>query len=95
MEDRPETHSNQRALVLTLVFIAAETLFCEFRLLRIPSDAKNAFLFGLSKERLLMLAAFGFLFLLSLFLIIRRKTLYERFLSKCGSQHRERESQDD
>ena len=85
MEDRPETHSNQRALILTLVFIAAETLFCGFRLLRIPSDAKNAFLFGLSKERLLMLAAFGFLFLLSIFLIIRRKTLYEKFLSKSAA----------
>ncbi|MBQ6508710.1 MAG: hypothetical protein IJI07_04480 [Flexilinea sp.] len=82
MEDRPETHSNQRALVLTLIFTAAETLFCSILLLRIPSDAKNAFLFGLSKERLLMLSGFGILFLLCLFLFIVRKKLYERFLSK-------------
>ena len=82
MEDRPETHSNQRALVLTLIFIAAETVFCASELLRIPSDAKNAFLFGLSKERLLMLAGFAVLFLLNVFLFFRRKTLYDRFLSK-------------
>ena len=82
MEDRPETHSNQRALVLTLIFTAAETLFCALLLLRIPSDAKNAFLFGLSKERLLMLAVFAFLFLFYLLLSVRKKDLYEKFLSK-------------
>ncbi len=82
MEDRPETHSNQRALILTLIFAAAETLFCAFLLLRIPSDAKNAFLFGLSKERLLMLAGFGILFLCYIFLYFRRKKFYEKFLSK-------------
>ena len=86
MEDRPETHSNQRALVLTLIFVAAETLFCGFLLLQIPSDAKNVFLFGLSKERLMMLAGFGVLLFLYIFLFFRRKTLYERFLSQSAAE---------
>ena len=73
MEDRPETHSNQRALVLTLIFVATETLFCGFLLLQIPSDAKNVFLFGLSKERLMMLAGFGVLLFLYIFLFSEGK----------------------
>ena len=70
MEDRKETHSNQRAFVLTIAAVLAETLYCAFLLLRIPADAKNSFLFGLSKERLLMLAAFALPVLLDLFLFV-------------------------
>lgn len=64
---RKETHSNQRALVLTLFISAISTIFCAFQLLRIPADVKNVFLFGLSKERLLMLSGFVILFLLIVF----------------------------
>ena len=56
MGTRQEDHSGQRAFILTLSAIIPVTLFCAFELLRIPADQKNAFLFGLSKERLLMLS---------------------------------------
>ena len=75
MGTRQEDHSGQRAFILTLSAIIPVTLFCAFKLLRIPADQKNAFLFGLSKERLLMFS--GFVLLLSadiLALICRRKT---------------------
>ena len=36
-------------------------------LLRIPADSKNAFLFGLSKERLLMLMVFTIIFIINLY----------------------------
>lgn len=82
MEDRPQILRNQRALVLTLILNAAETLGSAYLLYRIPADSKNNFLFGLSKERLLMLAVFGLIFALNLVCLAARRTVYERVLSK-------------
>ena len=82
MEDRDKTNQDQRALVLTLAAAAIETALCAFLLLRIPADSKNAFLFGLSKERLLMLGVFILLFCLILSGIIFRKFLSEKIFSK-------------
>ena len=82
MEDREKTHRDQRAFVLTLIAAALETVLCEFLLLRIPADAKNAFLFGLSKERLLMLAVFILLFLLILAGLLFRDRLRNGIFSQ-------------
>ena len=82
MGDRQEIHPNQRALVLTLAAAALETILCAWALLRIPSDSKNAFLFGLSKERLMMAAAFGLFFIANIVLIAFRSRFYEKILSK-------------
>ncbi len=82
MEDREKTHRDQRSLVLTLTAAALETAVCAFLLLRIPADAKNAFLFGLSRERLLMLAVFALLFCCEILCIPFRKTLSDRVFSK-------------
>lgn len=65
MEDRQKTDQNQRAALLTLAASFLATVFCAAELLRIPSDAKNAFLFGLSKERLLMAGLFALLLILN------------------------------
>ena len=74
MGNRHEVDENKRALVLTIIASAAATVFCALQLLMIPADSKNAFLFGLSKERLLMTFAFVVLFcLLILCLIFRNK----------------------
>lgn len=72
MGTHKEDHSNQRAFVLTLLAIIPVTIFCAFTLLRIPADQKNAFLFGLSKERLLMLGGFGILLLLDILALLFR-----------------------
>ncbi len=82
MEDRPQLHRHQRTLILTLLLNAAETLGCAYLLYRIPADAKNNFLFGLSKERLLMLAVFGLIFVGNILALVFRRALYERVLSK-------------
>lgn len=82
MEDRPQIYRNQRTLVLTLLLNAAETLGCAYLLCNIPADAKNTFLFGLSKERLLMLAIFGLIFACNLLCLAARRVFYARVLSK-------------
>ena len=69
---RRETHSDQRALILTLLASILSTVYCAFLLLRIPADSKNAFLFGLSKERLLMLSGFAVFFLFFIILLFLR-----------------------
>ena len=66
MDQNSESHTNQRALILTLAGCLASTIFCAWQLLRIPADSKNAFLFGLSKERLLMVSGFALFFILFL-----------------------------
>lgn len=66
MEIRQKTDPNQRALILTFLAAAAATCFCGVQLLRIPSDSKNAFFLGLSKERLLMAAVFALILVLEL-----------------------------
>ena len=76
MEDRHELHPEQRAIILTLAVWILETAGCTVMLLRIPSDSKNAFLFGLSKERLLMLAVFAVLFLCGIFAFFIRDRLF-------------------
>ena len=78
---RQETHSNQRALVLTLLVSAISTIFCAFQLLRIPADVKNAFLFGLSKERLFMLSGFFIIFIFFVFSLFFPNKI-EQFLRK-------------
>lgn len=76
MGSHQETNENQRALILTLCVSILSVFFCAFQLLKIPADSKNAFLFGLSKERLLMLSGFaGIIILLLLCLIINKKLL--------------------
>ncbi len=75
MGTHKEDHSNQRAFVLTLFAIIPVTIFCAFSLLKIPADQKNAFLFGLSKERLLMLVGFGILLLFDILTLLFRKKL--------------------
>ena len=76
MGSHQETNENQRALILTLCVSILSAFFCAFQLLKIPADSKNAFLFGLSKERLLMLSGFaGIIILLLLCLIINKKLL--------------------
>ncbi len=85
MEDRPQICRNQRTLVLTLLLNAAETLGCAYLLGNIPADAKNTFLFGLSKERLLMLAVFGLIFVCNLACLFARRVFYQRVLSKPGA----------
>ncbi len=72
MGNRQETHSDQRALILTLLASILSTVYCAFLLLRIPADSKNAFLFGLSKERLLMLSGYAVFFLLFIILFFLR-----------------------
>ncbi len=76
MEDRHEIHPEQRAIILTLAAWILETAGCTVMLLRIPSDSKNAFLFGLSKERLLMLAVFAVLFLCGILAFFIRDRLF-------------------
>lgn len=78
---RQETHSKQRALVLTLLSSAISTIFCAFQLLKIPADVKNAFLFGLSKERLLMLSGFAIIFIFFVFSLFFPNKI-EQFLHK-------------
>ena len=77
MGESQATHPNQRALILTLTAAALETVLCTVLLLRIPSDSKNAFLFGLSKERLLMTGCFAGLFLLNILAVIFRDRTYK------------------
>ncbi|MBQ6517539.1 MAG: glycosyltransferase family 39 protein [Anaerolineaceae bacterium] len=75
MEVRNQFDSHQRAFNLSLCAAALATLFCTFELLRIPSDSKNAFFLGLSKERLLMLSGFCFLFVLNIICLLQREKL--------------------
>ena len=76
MGSHQKTNENQRALILTLCVSILSAFFCAFQLLKIPADSKNAFLFGLSKERLMMLSGFaGIIILLLLCLIINKKLL--------------------
>ena len=82
MESRKETHSNERALVLTISAVCLETVICTLLLLRIPADSKNAIILGLSKERLLMILAFGMLLILNLILLSQKDRLYRIILSK-------------
>lgn len=82
MESRHEPHPEKRAIVLTIILWILETAGCAILLLRIPSDSKNAFLFGLSKERLLMLTVFAFFFLCGILFLIRRDKVSAFFVSK-------------
>lgn len=76
MGNRQEVPSAKRAFVLTLCFSIISTVFCAYQLLQIPADAKNAYLFGLSKERLLMTGIFSvFLIILILCLLFRDKAV--------------------
>ena len=77
-----ENHPKQRALILTLTAAGLETILCTFLLLRIPSGTNNDFLFGLSKERLLMLSGFGLVFLLNILSLVFRERFFRSFLSK-------------
>ena len=76
--DRP----HQRELTLTLILCTLGTCFSAWLLMRIPSDAKNAFLFGLSKERLLMLSGFLLIFVGNLAAIAFRESFFRNFLSQ-------------
>ena len=81
MENRNEAPRKKQALVLTLSVSILFTIFCAYQLVNIPADTKNAFLFGLSRERLLMTAGFAVLTLvLIVLLIIHEKLLL--FLEK-------------
>lgn len=75
MEKHHQFHSDQQALNLTLSAAALATIVCTIELLRIPTDSKNAFLFGLSKERLLMLIVFTIIFIINLFCLLQREKL--------------------
>ena len=75
MEKHHEFHTEQQALNLTLSAAALATIVCTIELLRIPADSKNAFLFGLSKERLLMLMVFTIIFIINLFCLLQREKL--------------------
>ena len=75
MEKHHQFHSDQQALNLTLSAAALATIVCTIELLRIPADSKNAFLFGLSKERLLMLIVFTIIFIINLFCLLQREKL--------------------
>ncbi len=77
-----ENHPNQRALILTLTAAALETILCTVLLLRIPSGINNAFLFGFSKERLLMLSGFAIIFIINILALIFRDSYYTSFLSR-------------
>ena len=81
MGNHQETNENQRALILTLCVSILSAFFCAFQLLKIPADSKNAFLFGLSKERLLMLSGFAVIIILLLFCLFINKKLLD-FLDK-------------
>lgn len=61
--------------LLILLLLPFETLFCLYRLLIIPSGSKNIFLFGMTKERLLMVGVFAILFLCGLLIFILRKRI--------------------
>lgn len=78
MEKHHQFHSDQQALNLTLSAAALATIVCTIELLRIPTDSKNAFLFGLSKERLLMLMVFTIIFIINLFCLLQREKLAKR-----------------
>ena len=75
MEKHHQLHSEQQALNLTLSASALATVICTIELLRIPTDSKNVFLFGLSKERLLMLMVFAIIFIINLFCLLQREKL--------------------
>ena len=75
MEKHHKFHSDQQALNLTLSAAALATIICTIELLRIPTDSKNAFLFGLSKERLLMLIVFTVIFIINLYCLLQREKL--------------------
>ena len=75
MEKHHKILSDQRALNLTLSAGALATIICTIELLRIPADSKNAFLFGLSKERLLMLMVFTIIFIINLICLLQREKL--------------------
>ena len=82
----PQTDvQHRRALSLVLILCTAATCLCTWELLRIPADQKNAFLFGLSKERLLMLAVFVVLFLGNIAAFLFRSR-FSRFLSRQKSR---------
>ena len=83
MEKHHKFHSDQQALNLTLSAAALATIICTIELLRIPTDSKNAFLFGLSKERLLMLIVFTVIFIINLFCLLQREKLANKL---AGSQ---------
>ena len=83
MEKHHKLHSDQQALNLTLSAAALATVICTIELLRIPTDSKNAFLFGLSKERLLMLIVFTVIFIINLFCLLQREKLSKQL---SGSQ---------
>ncbi len=77
MEKHHEILSDKRALNLTLSAAALSTILCTIELLRIPTDSKNAFLLGLSKERLLMLIVFTLIFIVNLVCLLKRDKLAE------------------
>ncbi|MBR6089554.1 MAG: hypothetical protein IKP86_06450 [Anaerolineaceae bacterium] len=81
MENRHKIHPKERALVLTLTAASLATVLCAALLLQIPADNKNAFLFGLSKERLLMLSGFAVFFMLNVGCFFFRERLEKTFLS--------------
>ena len=75
MEKHHKVLSDQHSLNLTLSAAALATIVCTIELLRIPGDSKNAFLFGLSKERLLMLLVFTIIFIINLLCLLQRGKL--------------------
>ncbi len=78
MEKHHKVPSNQLSLNLTLSAAALATIICTIELLRIPADSKNAFLFGLSKERLLMLMVFTIIFIINLICLLQREKIAQQ-----------------
>lgn len=59
-------------ITLFLLLGIVESVIAVIWLLLIPSDIKNAFLFGYSKKRILMVSVVFFLFILQIFLIMKK-----------------------